>query len=276
MEMQPVHERLRQARLAKRLDLHVLAERIGVRAQLLEAIETGQYDALPHGLYGRVAIRAFADALDFDADAILRQVGDQLIPVEDPIAGLARIRGVRPQVAVDSAVFAWPSFAGVRPQWLSWAGVRPHVDRLVAHLGDVGQAPYWRGLAATAIDGGISLILLMILVAVTVTLFGRPVLSAAAGPAFGVVGLLLAATYFGVFGGIGGQTPGARVAGVKAVAPAGAPIDLAGVVTRTIRAATRDAVVVEQSAAWIRGISAGYRSSGNRRDRPQAEQPAGW
>src|SRR5689334_119816 len=164
MEMQPVHERLRQARLARRLDLNVLAERIGVRAPLLQAIEAGRYDALPHGLYGRAAIRAFADALDFDADAILSQCIEQLTPPEDPIAGLARIRGVRPQVAVDSSVFAWPSFTtltGVRPQWLSWAGVRPQVDRALAQLREAGQAPNWRSLAATAIDGAISLILLM-------------------------------------------------------------------------------------------------------------------
>lgn len=251
--MQPVHERLRQARLARREDLASVAERIGVRLALLLAIEAGQYEALPHGLYGRAAIRSFAEDLGFDGQAILAQCERLLAPFEDPIAGLARVRGIRP--AADST-----------PRQLS--------RLLEVRTAALTSGPLGRMLAAAAIDSAIVTGLLLALVAATITLFGTPVLSAEAGPAFGVVGIVLATCYFAVFGGIGGQTVGARLVHVEAAERSETPVDLAGIAVRAFRAAARDIIAVEQLAGVVRAFSASCRSSASRRDRQRAEQPA--
>ncbi len=258
METKPVHERLRQARLARHQNLDDLAERIGIRTSWLQAIEAGQYDTLPHGIYGRAAIRTYADALGFDGPAILSQCEAMLPALEDPIAGLARVRGItRP-----SELLAF-QLAQLRP-----------ARALMSAGAVIVEYPSWRLLAAAAIDSVIVLGLLLSLVAATITVFGTPVLSMNAGPAFALVGMLLATSYFGFFGGIGGQTVGAHLAGVRAAAPSRTPIDLGGVLARAFGAAARDVVVVEQFAMWIRAATAGDRSSESRRDTQQAEQPA--
>jgi hypothetical protein len=256
MQMLPVHERLRQARLVRRDEIDALAERIGIRAAVLTAIEAGEYDKLPSGLYGRAAIRAYADALGFDSQAILDQCGALLTPLEDPIAGLARVRGMRAHNERS-----------------------PHIAQLMkisALLVENTTSiyPNWRFLAASAIDSAIVFGLLLMLVATTISVYGTPVLSTAAAPAFAIVGVLLATTYFAFFGGIGGQTAGARLARVGVRAPSHTPLNLSRVMSRAVSSAARDVAVVEQMAAWVRGISASDRSSTNRRDRQRAEQPA--
>src|SRR3954451_18594510 len=99
METRTVPERLRHARLARHEPLEALAKRIGVRESILQSIETGQFEALPRGIYARAAIRAFAAAVGLDPVATMANCEEQLTPADDPIAGLARIRGLRPHAA---------------------------------------------------------------------------------------------------------------------------------------------------------------------------------
>jgi uncharacterized RDD family membrane protein YckC len=104
--------------------------------------------------------------------------------------------------------------------------------------------------------------LLLALVGATVAAFRIKVsaLGPGAAPAFGIVGMLLGFTYFAVFGGIGGQTLGARVAGLGAQSQDCSPVNLAAVATRAFRSAARDALAIEQLAAWVLCLSATNRS----------------
>jgi hypothetical protein len=251
--MRPVHERLRLARLERGEDLPALARRIGVRESHLKAIEAGHFELLPHGIYGRAAIRGFAEGVGFDGQAIVELCKPFLAELEDPIAAMTRVRGI------DEPSFSLERLIRLNP---------------VAHIGKV-RRPSWRFVLAAVIDSAIVFGLLVGLVVVTMTVFGRPVLNVGAGPAFGIVGVLLAGCYFAVFGGVGGKTIGASVAGVEPQTDASRCIDLAGIATRAFRSAARDAAAIEQLAAWLGALSAGYRSSANQHDTQQAEQPAG-
>jgi transcriptional regulator with XRE-family HTH domain len=301
MQTWTLHERLRQARMSRGDGLETLAQRIGVRASVLRSIEAGRYDELPPGIYGRAAIRAFAEALGFDGQAVIRECDDRLPPVEDPIAGLARIRGIRTardmfpvhvpdfrlkaeatrflQRATNLVQTAWslvqraPRLAQSAvprrafPTLTSWRRALPtQTAWRPSSGGSSGQRsvrqPNWRILAAAAIDAAIVISLLLALVGATVAAFRIRVsaLGPGAAPAFGIVGMLLGITYFAVFGGIGGQTLGARVAGLGAQSQDCSPVNLAAVATRAFRSAARDALAIEQLAAWVVCLSATNRS----------------
>src|SRR5689334_7644439 len=92
----PVHELMKQARIAAGLTFEAVAGRTGVREPLLAAMESGRWHDLPHGLYARAAVRNYATFLGLDPDPILAACESQLAPMEDPIAALARLRGGRP------------------------------------------------------------------------------------------------------------------------------------------------------------------------------------
>jgi hypothetical protein len=117
--------------------------------------------------------------------------------------------------------------------------------------------------------------MLLSLVAITMTVFGAPVLSSGSGFAFGVVAVVLATCYFAVFGGIGGQTLGSRLAGLEPGVGSQAPIDLVGVGLRGFHCAARDVLVIQQIAAWLTSFSGSDRTSGTRHDTRQVELPAG-
>src|SRR5262245_34408864 len=88
-------ERLRRARAASGEDVAALAKRAGVRAEHLSAIEDGRFGDLPPGIYGRSAVRAFAAAYQLDPAEALADCEALLRPVDDPIAALARLTGLR-------------------------------------------------------------------------------------------------------------------------------------------------------------------------------------
>jgi hypothetical protein len=312
MQTWTIHERLRQARVSRGECLETLAQRIGVRVSVLRSIEAGRYDELPPGIYGRAAMRAFAEALGFDGQAIIRECDAHLPSVEDPIAGLARVRGIRSardmfpvrvldvrlkaeatrflrratrlvQTAAGSVqgvarsvrsaarpvqepVTPVQAAAGLVQSALRRRGLLTLSPSLPPSGGGSGQRsvrqPNWRILAAAAIDAAIVISLLLALVGATVAAFRIRVsaLGPGAAPAFGIVGMLLGFTYFAVFGGIGGQTLGARVAGLGAQSQDCSPVNLAAVATRAFRSAARDALAIEQLAAWVLCLSATNRS----------------
>lgn len=217
-----IQERLRQTRIARGETLASIAHSAGVREALLHAIEEGRFADLPRGIYGRAAIRSFAVALRLDPAEVVAECDRFLCPMDDPIDALARLRGIRPPRKAE------PPGAAVDPapvhtmQWSESAAV-------------------WKPLAAAAIDGGIIMALLLFLVAVTMTFCGAP-LSAfrGAAPAFAVMGMLLAGSYFVCFAGIACATVGERVMGLSPAPADLASHDLHSVLARTLRGVLRD------------------------------------
>ncbi len=92
-----LHERLRVARERRGMSLATIARQWGVREQNLVLIEQDRFEELPTGLYGRTAVRAYATAVGFPADEVLAEVIDRLRTPEDPLDGLARVRGLARQ-----------------------------------------------------------------------------------------------------------------------------------------------------------------------------------
>lgn len=231
-----VHERLKRQRIARKEELAAIALRIGVKESLLAAIEDGRFADLPHGIYGRAAIRSFSAALALDPDAVLADCAALLPPIDDPIDAMARLRGLRTSKPAtpsdcrdaDAVVFAEPAT--------------------------------WRPIAAAAIDAAIIMTLLLTLAALTMIFCGAPMAAfgASSALAFGLMGLVLAGGYFVCFGGIAPATIGERLVQQPPVSGGAGGRDLACVVARALRCALRDAsyithlgtLVGHSSFAW--------------------------
>ncbi|MFL6279107.1 MAG: helix-turn-helix domain-containing protein [Vicinamibacterales bacterium] len=218
-----VHERLRLARIARGLTIESMAKRSGVRAEWLHAIDSGRFNDLPAGIYARSAMRAYAAALNLNVNEILRLSAPLLPSVEDPIHAMRRLNGI--------AAAPGPAAHPVEKQSVT--------------------APDWRVIAASAIDAGAMAVGLLVLVTCTVAM-GLPMSvldRTAAGPLFAVM-LLVAGSYYVVFGGIVGQTIGEYViAGGASAEPA--RLNLRAVATRTREAILRDSYFVERLGEWI-------------------------
>lgn len=217
-----VSQRLSQARAKRGQELPALAKRLGVREECLRAIEEGRLADLPPGIYGRFAIRAFARDCGFDPAEILAACESLLTPVEEPIAALGRLRGVRQ-----------PS----RPAPLPAAA---------------GGFPDWRLLGAAAVDGCLVISLLLLLIVSTVTAMTVPIAALdGSGLAFALMGALLGLAYFGCFGGLGGRTAGERLLRVEPDATGRGSLTLRAVVARALRSATDDARFIRRLGAWM-------------------------
>lgn len=184
----PLHERLRLARELRGLSLVALAREHGVREQNFLLIEKNAFEELPTGLYGRHAVRAYATAVGISGDEALAEVQHRLREVEDPLDGLARVRGLERQ----------------KPLRID---VAPAVER------PIGGGLAWRGPVAALIDGGILLGIAAALVGLTALTAGVGVgaIVRQAAPALALVYLLIAASYFVLLGGIRKATIGARI-----------------------------------------------------------------
>ncbi|HET7218944.1 MAG TPA: helix-turn-helix domain-containing protein [Vicinamibacterales bacterium] len=184
-----LHERLRAARERKGLSLARIARERGVREQNLELIERDAFEDLPTGLYGRNAVRSYAAAVGLSPEDALAEVAHRLREPEDPIDGLARVRGIerpRPRRTVEVA----PSVA--RPARLPIA---------------------WRPQAAALIDSGILIGLDLALLELTALVAGvrmGDVLRLAL-PAMLMLFALIGGLYFVLLGGIGRATIGAQL-----------------------------------------------------------------
>ncbi len=207
-----LHQRLRQARERRGLSLTAIARARGVREEHLALIERNQFEELPTGLYGRNAVRAYAGAVGVPPDEALGEVAHRLREPEDPMDGLARVRGIerpRPRRVLNVA----PSVARPgRPQ----AGAVEHVQLPLS----------WRAPAAAIIDSGLLLAIDAALLALTAAVAGvRPAdILHLALPSMLVVFALIAATYYVLLGGIRRATIGAQIVRAESMAildPAG-------------------------------------------------------
>lgn len=231
MEPRDIAKRLSQARIAKGVDLSALARHIGVRQEHLRAIEDGRFGDLPAGIYGRAAIRTFAVAVGYDGAAILAACEPLLVPVEEPIAALARLRGCRVR----------------RPEPLP-----PSRDTEFCVFEAPDAPPDWRYLPAAILDGAIVVGLLLTLIASALTLMTAPVSALErSAPAFAVMALLLAAAYYLCFGGVCGATVGARALGIESGAPARQALTVQAIGARSLRAATDDLRCIQLFGAWL-------------------------
>ena len=208
--------------MARGITIESMAERSGVRAEWLRAIDAGRFTDLPAGIYARSAMRAYAAALNLNVNEILRLSAALLPSVEDPIDAMRRLNGITMHVPAE-----------------------PPVEKSASTL------PDWRVMAASAIDAATMAFGLIVLVTCTVAA-GLPMSMLdrdAAGPLFSVM-LLVAGLYFIVFGGIVGTTIGEYVVG-GGTSAGPARLNLQAVATRTRDAILRDSYFVEQLGEWI-------------------------
>lgn len=214
-----LHLRLRQARERRGLSLTAIARERGVREENLELIERDRFEDLPTGLYGRNAVRAYATAVGLRPDEALGEILHRLREPEDPIFGLARVRGIdAPR----------PPSAG---SWRSRAGaLRAKAERVLDAAPSVARPvplpASWRAPLAAIIDSALLLAIDAALLALTARVVGvRPadVLHLAL-PSMLVVFALIAAVYFLLLGGIRRATIGAQIVRADSMAfldPAG-------------------------------------------------------
>lgn len=185
-----LHERLKQARERRRISLATIARQWGVREQNLELIERDRFEDLPTGLYGRTAVRAYATAVGLPVDQVLAEVADRLRSPEDPLDGLARVRGLTRQ-----------------PE-------RTLKEILHMPATDINLSTTTRAQVANVIDALFLLVVDFLLLELTALVAGvrsTEVLRAAA-PAMIALFALIAALYFVLLGGLARTTVGTKVA----------------------------------------------------------------
>ena len=238
-----INERLRLAREAKGISLPSLESKVGVRQAVLASIESGAFDQLPAGLYGRHAVRAYATAVGIDADAVLAEIGGLLPRLEDPLDGLARVRGYarRPRETIT---------ADGRNQPAPFVSQEPEPERVRAGLD-------WRPCAASAIDGAVLVGVLVALVQLTAVAAGTPVtdLIAVAFPAWAFMALLIASIYFVLLGGVRNATLGAAAVGAWAEDSPLEALDARSAVRRGLQCALRESSMIVE---WLIGNVQGH------------------
>ena len=244
-----VHEQMRQAREAKGMSLTALEHEVGVRVSVLESIERGAFGELPAGLYGRHAVRAYATAVGLDADAVLDEAG-QLLPIpEDPLDGLARVRGFvrrsRPTVADEERMPV----------------ARPHA---LATPEPGEPTPDWRRFAASAIDGAVLVCVVLALAQLTAVAAGTPMsdVIAVAFPAWALMAALISATYFVLLGGIRNATLGVAAVGAPVEGRRVEALDARYAIRRGLKCALRESSIVVEcligdghNHGWIRALN---------------------
>jgi transcriptional regulator with XRE-family HTH domain len=185
-----LHERLKQARERRRISLASIARQWGVREQNLELIERDRFEDLPTGLYGRTAVRAYATAVGLPAEQVLGEIADRLRSPEDPLDGMARVRGLTRQ-----------------PE-------RTLKEILHMPSTDINLSTTTRGHVANVVDALFLLLVDFVLLELTALVAGvrsTEVLRAAA-PAMIALFALIAALYFVLLGGLARSTVGTKIA----------------------------------------------------------------
>jgi transcriptional regulator with XRE-family HTH domain len=185
-----LHIRLRLARERRGLSLATIARQWGVREYNLELIEKDRFEDLPTGLYGRTAVRSYAIAVGVPADEALAEVSDRLRTPEDPLDGLARVRGLtrQPERTIKDILHVQG-----REMTLSMTA-RVHVANVLD------------ALALLGVD-----FLLLELTAFVAGVRATEVLRVAA-PSMVALFVLIAALYFVLLGGLARATIGSRFA----------------------------------------------------------------
>ena len=72
LDSETVAEQLRSARQAKKLKLGQIAKQLNINEKYLIALEKGEYEQLPHGVYGKNFLREYALFLGLDYKTLAR------------------------------------------------------------------------------------------------------------------------------------------------------------------------------------------------------------
>ena len=72
LDSETVAEQLRSARQAKKLKLRQIAKKLNINEKYLTALEKGEYEQLPHGVYGKNFLREYALFLGLDYKTLAR------------------------------------------------------------------------------------------------------------------------------------------------------------------------------------------------------------
>ena len=83
-----ISDSLREARLAKGLELREISERTHVRVDYLEALEEGRFDKLPESIYARNFLKLFASAVGLDASAMAERFAHEVSGMTPPPSSL--------------------------------------------------------------------------------------------------------------------------------------------------------------------------------------------
>jgi len=76
----PAGDELQQARQARHLTVKQAARRLNIPAIYIEALESGEWEALPQGDYGRYFLRQYAQFLELDAAVLVEQYPGPNLP----------------------------------------------------------------------------------------------------------------------------------------------------------------------------------------------------
>lgn len=76
----PAGDMLRAAREAKHLSIKTVVNKLNIPAHYLEALEAGEWEALPRGDYGRYFLKKYAQFLQLNIDELLAQYPGPNIP----------------------------------------------------------------------------------------------------------------------------------------------------------------------------------------------------
>jgi hypothetical protein len=252
-------KQMRQAREASGLDLPALERRTRVRIHLLDAVENGRFDELPRGVYARAVVRAYASGVGIDPNRAVTAIGPLLPEAEDPLDGIARVRGFGRAASPPGA----PPAASV--------SVEPPTDELPSPPLPRAMPEAAARSAAAAIDGGILAGIELLLLTLTAETAGVAVgtLIEFATPALLMLFMLIATLYFGVLGGIAGSTAGSRLMRLDRLSRSSRPLSVALMTRRAGDVALRElSILVDVLLPLLEA-----RVPGGRFGRPRSETP---
>ena len=84
LDSETVSERLRLARQSRGLKLEKVAERLNINPKYIEALEKGDFDKLPKGIYGKNFLREYALFLNLDYNDLKKIFEQELEIAEEP------------------------------------------------------------------------------------------------------------------------------------------------------------------------------------------------
>jgi len=118
--MTSVGETLRQERLRRNVQLQQISDQLKISSRMLEAIEAGEYNKLPGGVFAKSFVRQYAAVLGLDEEEVAAEFERAVQSPE--LAHLSELR--RPQPAarlprIDEVRFSTASRRGVLPSLIA-------------------------------------------------------------------------------------------------------------------------------------------------------------
>lgn len=188
---------LHRGRLERGLSIADIAASTRLPPSMVTKIDEGRFEELPAGVYARAYVRAFAAAVGVDPARVLRDLDGLLPEAPDPFPLLREIK----QAAQLRRRRAWllPRWFGATVDAAALLAINALMVRLIAYVSGLSVSVLLQDASASV----------AIVCAVPLT------------------------TYFVLFGGIAGRTPGAMVCRVPE-APAQTPLELRTILLRAV------------------------------------------